>query len=275
MNELYRDINIINGKGNLYNISEWDKIYSRSNENIDRLFSMLNLEDKDILTVLSSSDYLFSSLVSNIKSIDTFDINPLTLRYYYLRKWLLEKNYIDAKDIDYNLLREIVLNHFNDSSEYERETVKFWDYYFEKEIFYRLYSQSIFDNSGNPLSTIYDKKVLELNAILKDYNINFYNIDITKDYNLDKKYDVILLSNILDYCSKDKLEQAKHNLYNLLNENGEVIGVHMLKYEISLRNQRKVFSDMFTYEKLFFKPYINGNDVSIASGFTYYKYLKK
>ena len=77
----------------------WCKIFSRSNENLNKLLQYLDVSNKEIYSVLSSSDMLFELLLNDAKSVETFDINPLTYRYYFLRKWLLVRNLIDANGL--------------------------------------------------------------------------------------------------------------------------------------------------------------------------------
>ena len=50
-------------------------LYSRTNEDLKSLFEIIDVRDKNILSVLSSSDYLFSALFKEAGNIETFDIN--------------------------------------------------------------------------------------------------------------------------------------------------------------------------------------------------------
>ena len=69
---------------------EYSPLYFSTNEPINELFSSVGIEDKEVLTVLASSDQYFYSCFYNAKSIDTFDKNRLTIYYYYLRIWTME-----------------------------------------------------------------------------------------------------------------------------------------------------------------------------------------
>ena len=66
------------------------RIYVSSNEQLDAVFRGFDFKDKDVLSVLGSSDHVFSEYYLGAKSVTAFDINELTKYYYYLRKWLLE-----------------------------------------------------------------------------------------------------------------------------------------------------------------------------------------
>lgn len=264
---LSKDLNIISGKGELYDNPHWYHIYSRSNEKVKELFERINVDNKDILTVLSSSDYLFSCLVNNIKSIETFDINSLTYRYYFLRKWLIENNYIDAEWLDYEIIENIISEKLKSSNKEIQESAYFWYYYLKKNKFLNIYSQPIFDNPLRP-KTIYDDKLSILKEKLDDYEIKYYNTDIIYS-DINKKYDVILLSNILDYCyTKGDLLSIKNVLRNLLNDNGEVVCNQMIYHSLTLEDQNELLSDIFEYEEIF-------SHVAFDYKFTYYKYIKK
>ena len=83
MNTIKSDLNYIfnDKKGDTFAY-----LYSRTNEDLKSLFEIVDVRDKNILSVLSSSDYLFSALFKEAGNIETFDINSITYRYYFLRK---------------------------------------------------------------------------------------------------------------------------------------------------------------------------------------------
>ena len=64
-------------------------IYKGTNEDLTSLFNEYDVKDKDVLTVLASSDQALSCYYKGAKTIDTFDRSYVTLYYYYLRKWLI------------------------------------------------------------------------------------------------------------------------------------------------------------------------------------------
>lgn len=67
-----------------------DLVFYNSNENLRKLFSGIDLKDKEILSVLASSDQLFYFYDNGTKLVDTFDKNKLTFYYFYLRKWFIQ-----------------------------------------------------------------------------------------------------------------------------------------------------------------------------------------
>ena len=72
------------------------RIYTTSNEQLDAVFRGFDLKDKDILSVLGSSDHVFSEYYLGAKSVTAFDVNELTKYYYYLRKWSLIYRGVDV-----------------------------------------------------------------------------------------------------------------------------------------------------------------------------------
>ena len=59
-------------------VAGYQQVYFETNEDLDKIFKNVDFNDKDVLSVLSSSDQLFKLGQYNIKSIDTFDKNILT-----------------------------------------------------------------------------------------------------------------------------------------------------------------------------------------------------
>ena len=220
----------------------YDRVYYSSNENLNPLLSSVNMEDKDVLTVQASSDQLF--YVSNQKpfSIDTFDINYLTKYYFYLRKWFIlyaNEYYFDiynSKKI-YELLSKVKTN-----GKEEQDAYNFWLTYvktipcfFTKDVFYM---------SVNPFKNkIADLK--ELKEFLIDYKLRFNRMDISKEI-VRKKYDTIIISNILEYYDEDigRINDIRDNLCNMLNDNGQVVASHLM-------NRGLTYTIYSSFHKLF------------------------
>ena len=224
-----------------------DRLYFNSNEDLDALLSKFDFRDKDILTVLASSDQLFYFYDKGARIVDTFDINKLTFYYYFLRKWIIEyKNrYYPRNKITGKMLNNIISKVCVKSEEEER-AVSFW-----KRIINSYYTNLIMDlfivdddikkNENSNIKTIKKK--------LKSTNLNFYNMDITGYIDLDKKYDVIYKSNISDYVSYSDLVRFRDNLYKLLKDDGIIISSN-LSYDIYYPNEFGVFSELFNYKLL-------------------------
>ena len=83
-------------------------------------------------------------------------------------------------------------------------------------------------------------------------NFSYYNVDVANNVNcIDKKYDVIYLSNIPDYITPNyvSFEKFKDNMIKLLNKNGYAISTKLRHgYYETIENE--VFSDDFYIESL-------------------------
>lgn len=70
-------------------VSNYSKLYRSTNERLSKILSMYDFKDKNVLSVLASSDQLLSSYFLGAKNVDSFDSNVLTFYYFYLRKWCM------------------------------------------------------------------------------------------------------------------------------------------------------------------------------------------
>ena len=214
-------------KGERKIIDDLAILYRNTNEDLIRIFEEIEFKEKRVLSVLSSSDQLFSALALGAKEVDTFDANRLTEYYYYLRKWCLEetkKYYISAND---NLLTKIVEKH-SDENEF---VAKFW-LELIKTAEPSLYYSDLFFRTPYYWSIPYHQKEEELIELLKEKKHNFECIDIFEEQNINKKYDIILISNIIEYLillNNKELEQSfVINMYNLLEDDGIIISTKVL-----------------------------------------------
>ena len=113
------------------------KIYFETNEDLDKLLRKVNFTDKDVLSVLSSSDQLFKINSLNIKSIDTFDKNILTYYYFFIRMWTIKymKELYPTGLIlnDYEWIEELLLS-INPESIEEKDALFFWKSLLNKRV---------------------------------------------------------------------------------------------------------------------------------------------
>ncbi len=198
------------------------KIYATSNERLDAVFRGFDLKDKDVLSVLGSSDHVFSEYYLGAKSVTTFDINELTKYYYYLRKWSLIYRGVDVPygyNIDWfvELFNEVLVK-----SELEEEALSFWKYLNKKVPDYM--NKLFLGGASSNRSVPYENDLEGLISIVKDMDIDFSKIDVFDFFDYDKTFDVIVLSNILDYATTPSaLVMSRDNLVDHLNDNGIVI----------------------------------------------------
>lgn len=269
-------INVENDFENLTKIIEkkeqielYDKIYYQSNEHVKEILSNFDLNNKDILTVLGSGDQALNFLNNRVKNVDTFDINRLSIYYFYLRIWIIKyfnRFYPEVfGKISWDKLKKMIVI----TSIEERKIHRFWDLYFER---YDKLNSII-----EPDPCLFSNEITNLDTLkkeLKNIKIKFYNIDIaSNEINLNKKYDIIYASNISDwlfdaYPDNDNYINYKNNLKKLLKKHGMIIcayAYHFCRDEY----EAEIFSKDFDSYRLD-KIYVNNDYVSPG-----YYYIKK
>lgn len=268
---LQEDFNSANTIFNNY-FSCSSHIYGNTNEELDDIFNSINISNKSVLAVMSSGDYLIMSYLFGAKSVECFDINPLTYRYFFLRKWLIQNGVLEYGKCGYERLIEIVNSVSNFSSEYERESNTFW-----KEIIER-FSKFSWDNNKlitsdeyTLCSYFYDKKRKEIERLVPSLNPVFYNVSLSEESGLgtNKKYDYVFISNILDWSnnrSPRRLEIIKRNLLNILNSDGRVVCTHFPSMYGGRNNspeiiklERQVFDNDFNFQMFDDRELVEGN----------------
>ena len=223
------------------------RIYTTSNEQLDAVFRGVDLKDKDILSVLGSSDHVFSEYYLGAKSVTAFDVNELTKYYYYLRKWSLiyrgvDVPYGNSKEWFLELLSEV-----STKSELEEEALSFWKYLNKKAPNYtsKLFMGGISFNRRVP----YENDLEGMTSIIGDRDIDFSKINVFDFFDYDRTFDVVVLSNILDYASTPAaLATCRDNLVDHLSDNGIVICSYVLSgYGYNDKNmlQDDIFSKSF------------------------------
>lgn len=223
------------------------RIYTASNEQVDAVFRGFDLKDKDILSVLGSSDHVFSEYYLGAKSVTAFDVNELTKYYYYLRKWSLiyrgvDVPYGNSKEWFLELLSEV-----STKSELEEEALSFWKYLNRKASSYtsKLFMGGISFNRRVP----YENDLEGMTSIIGDRDIDFSKINVFDFFDYDRTFDVVVLSNILDYASTPAaLATCRDNLVDHLSDNGIVICSYVLSiYGDNDKNmlQDDIFSKSF------------------------------
>ena len=204
------------------------KIYRNTNENLKEILSNYDFKNKNVLSILSSSDQLFSSYYLGAKNVDTFDTNILSYYFFFLKKWTILKNgksYIPASNKE---LLEIIKMHNNTKE--ENEAAYFWEYVL-RNINIPLYYSNLFYIEPTIYSLPYEDNIEYLGKKISNIYPNFYQFDLCESLNINKKYQIIILSNILEYLySKNNSkyqEIVALNIYNLLDDNGIAISSNM------------------------------------------------
>ncbi len=222
------------------------KIYATSNEQLDAVFKGFDLKDKDVLSVLGSSDHVFSEYYLGAKSVTAFDINELTKYYYYLRKWSLIYRGVDIPYGNNRIWFIELLSEVLAKSELEEEALSFWRYLCIKvpDCMNKLFLGGVSNNRRVP----YEKDLDVMTSIIKDKDIDFSKIDVFDFFDYDRTFDVIVLSNILDYATTPSaLVMSRDNLVDHLNDDGIVICSYLLSgFEYSDNDKTRLQDDIFS-----------------------------
>lgn len=244
MGLLYRSI--------LYFLSNNDTSFSK-----DKTNDCKSLQDTNVLCVAGSGDQAFWAL-SLGANVDIFDSNCLSIYYFYLRKWLIEyhnKFYFEFDDIFNVKITDLIkdlLTKVVAVSEDEKAAYNYWRLYISLDLDITV-SDLFIDGECIGGNNLDDKNIEILKNRLSSYNGDFYNFDLTEpNIDLSKKYDIIVLSNILEHVSFDKLNVCMENISRLLNENGVAICSYlMLKcYDVKRREQASILSELFDSTEL-------------------------
>lgn len=247
--------NIIDGR---CRNKHYNSVYFHSNEELNAIFNEVDVTDKDVLTVLSSGDQALYMYDRGARSIDFFDINKFTLYYFYLRVWTIKYlNKFYPELYFKNNFLERLLKYVKPNTEEEMQTYLYW-----KE-----FALNFGDLSKQDLeelyilgTSIYKNKIYDISKIkyrLEKEKHNFYNIDLSEKVSLEKKYDIVFVSNIGERIlglikrnkSTDVIEIYKNNLLNLLNDNGIVIATNVILCG-PRKEEEEIFSSNFVKQDL-------------------------
>jgi len=230
---------------------DFSRIFFCSNENLYDIFYGMDFTGKKVLSVLASGDQAFYFYDHNAEKVDLFDKNKLTIFYYYFRIWLIEifNMFNIPYDIKISQVKEL-LKEVEPKDDNEKNAYKFWTKYVRlcEKMNYRFqYLAAAFVSDNNIIDNL-DK----LKEKLKLRDFTFYDFDIaSKNFQIDKKYDVVYVSNIIDWLHEDEEECTNlvENLNNILEDDGLVICADLAesgpgKVEINHYNQ------LFNYKSL-------------------------
>lgn len=232
-------------------------VYAFTNEALNQFMSNYDFSGKTVLSSLGSGDFALNAYLLGAKSVESFDINQYTYYFYQLKKALIMR-------YDYEEFCELVKNPTKIFKQFD-------DYKQLLDSDSRLFFEKILKIYGNDIKGLLDKmyidKVEEKNqwnesnafdsteelfliAKYKNYylhssenydslkkrissnpNETFYFKDLYQ-FTPPKKYDIVYLSNIGDYCKSEEefkmfVEDIKEKY---LNENGIIIIVSITNH---------------------------------------------
>ena len=210
------------GKGTFHNTSV---IYKKSNERIECYRDYLVNRDS-VLSVVASGDQIINCILGGTKEIDAFDISIFPKYFLFLKlaaiKTLSHDEYID---FFYNQLT--TSDKYDDyygeiRNALDKENEEFWDSLFDYFSWFDIYNSMLFSNEvmvkedairqNLYLQKEYFKKIKQL---ITKVQFNIYNGNILSLVNtFDKKYDLVYLSNIINYVDVNEYKEMlpKFNL---------------------------------------------------------------
>lgn len=224
-----------------------NQTYKNTNERLKEIYKQFDFNKKNVLSVLSSSDQVFSAYYLGATNVDTFDTNWTTYYYFYLKKWYLMfyHNHI-LETSSQKLLNSLSMYDIN--CEEEREVQKIWKKLLSK---YNDLSKLFYDDYFYEWDVPYNQDINKLIDSLKDKKANFTELNLFKEIQIEKKYDIVILSNILEYLHPDDDINLvlSENLRKVLNEKGIIIcSILNERYDELKTKTRKNFNSYFTYE---------------------------
>lgn len=234
---------------------EFNGLYLQSNEKLDFIFKDYDFKDKKVLSVLASSDQALSLYYVGAK-VDTFDINPLTEYYFYLRKWFIEYgnlvtiNYLPNEFIR-DLLKKVVVNNYqeNCAKKFWQRLLNRYDNLIVKPLFYT-------NHHLKDVPYIFEDNI-ELMKERLPKKLAFKKRNFFLPMNYEEEYDALYLSNILDYAVNNikYLEVAYENVKKLVKSGGSCICTYVRRnpeweiYREEWKRERNIFSEDFTLEE--------------------------
>lgn len=220
----------------------FSELYSFTTENISGYINSFDLKEKSLLTVGSSGDQALNAIVKCCKDITVLDINPYTKFYYYLKVAgiieLSKDEFLEFfKYKSYPKVFRDNNNVFNKKS-YDKlkmtlrlldyESYLFWDElinnYSGEKLRKQLFSMDEDRTEVIEKANLYlDNYIFEnLKSKLTHIFPNFITGNIFQD-EVSQLFDVIWLSNIGVYHSREKVKVMTDKSSNILKNNGSLL----------------------------------------------------
>lgn len=245
--------------------SEISQCYQFTNEAIDAYYQLLNLKNKNILTVCGSGDQVIYAMIKDAQNIDVFDSNKLTYYLLFLKISIIQGlNYMEFLEF-----MNLYSNKNNQIKYYKkiRDLIKqkdakaFWDTFFKEEtnIFPALFmgKHNDIDSNSQDWLQYFNQTKSRVSYLNEEYFyytqnklklaksiINFKLVDllnVNKYFN--KKYDFINCSNIINYI--DDRNTIINFFKNIIEYNLNTDGTILLNYYWHLINKESNEYQMF------------------------------
>lgn len=247
---------ISNSYNNFYGLNTFHDtsvIYKKSNERIECYREYLN-NRKNILSVIASGDQIINCILGGAKEIDAFDISVFP-KYFLFLKLAAIINLTKEQYCDFFYNKLTTSEKYDDYYEKIRNSLnknnqEFWDSLFDYFPWFDIYNSMLFstevmikDDVIRQNLYLQDRYYEKLKSMINDVKINTYDGNIFTLIDIfNKKYDLVYLSNIINY---NDIFEYKNLLKKInLEDNGIV-----LTYLFSINNKLKdYFSDCYFEE---------------------------
>lgn len=216
------------------------RCYTTSNEHLEDLKKYLDFKNKRVATVGSSGDQVLTALLNGSKNITLIDGNVLSRAFTEYKMAIIENlsfqetnrllgmpeyfSFRTYRKISHSLSPEVrqlfdtlMLEQDRGIINYDRETPC------AEQLNTTISNEHIFKNCDF-YKNIDDYYKLQEILRKKDFDLTF-KLSEYEDFSdtLEGKFDIILLSNIVDYKNLKKFEDGLYNLYHKnLNKNGTI-----------------------------------------------------
>ena len=225
----------------------YNPLYYQCTEDLIDGYLDVDFYEKEVLSILASGDQVLTAKYLEAATVDSFDKNPLAIYYYYLRRWsILFQNQLYPDIFQKGSIKDL-LSKVKPKTKREQQILAFWKNHEEKEtniekLFYRIDIQP----DGKTLF----EKASDVREVTDE--VPFYHMDLFQEQTQKKEYDIIAISNILDWARNNpkKLEIVCENLANLTKPNGTIICSNLVsRSEKELKREEEIFSSHFQKQK--------------------------
>ena len=242
-------------------------IYKKTNEQLYEFFDLL-LNKDTILSVIGSGDQILNALLTKPSKVDAFDISVFP--QYFLRLKIGAIKSISREDyirFFFSPTKTNLDEYYDDlyfeqiKNELDKETENFWTYLFQFNDWYEIYNSILFSSEN-----VVEQEALKQNKYLEETNYYQLRENLRKanihyiesnllDLSIEESYDLIYLSNIIEYVKKsDYLKKIGE-----LSQKSKGIIISYIFGELD--KAMNLFGDDFSYRK-----FSGGSGIMITKG---------
>ena len=211
--------------------------YTFTNENLDKIFKIMNVKGKKVLTVGSSGDQALYAIGKGAKKVTIIDANPMTLpltefKLACIKNLSFEEFYEFFSSCDFIYQIENIYSRIShDLSKYSKD---FWDTLIlnlpnnsngKTSIARALFQEGRYPVCRRDHVGFYREKALfdNIRDNMQTCDIEYIQAELQEfPQKADDTYDYILLSNISDYVRADVFNEVVYALRNRLTPNGKM-----------------------------------------------------